>query len=264
MTKFVCVSVPYYVGEIKGSAKSSAVLQQRGIAGEIGADWIEIQPQFGDEPRISSINRALAEVIAAQDSQTVALVLAGDCTACLGAMKGLEKYNPDVLWYDAHGDFNTNVTTPSGFLGGMPLAAMVGRDNQHWLQAIGLDPLDEAKVFVTDVRDLDPEEGELLRASAVTILPTVDAVQRLAWNKRPLYIHFDTDVLHLDALPAVSYPAQGGPSLSEAIDSARHVIGQANVKAILFSLWNNDLDGAEHSADSTLALVRAMVEELRN
>ena len=31
------------------------------------------------------------------------------------------------LWLDAHGDFNTPETTPSGFLGGMCLAAACGR-----------------------------------------------------------------------------------------------------------------------------------------
>jgi arginase family enzyme len=57
------------------------------------------------------------------------LLLASDCTICLTTLPAVVRHAPDahVLWLDAHGDFNTPATTPSGFLGGMCLAAACGR-----------------------------------------------------------------------------------------------------------------------------------------
>src|SRR5512136_997268 len=74
--------------------------------------------------------------------------LAGDCCTPLGVLAGLQQAGlvPVLLWLDAHGDFNTWETTPSGFLGGMPLAMLVGRGDQTMAQAVGLRPLPESRV----------------------------------------------------------------------------------------------------------------------
>ena len=63
------------------------------------------------------------------------------------------------LWIDAHGDFNTPETTPSGFLGGMCLAAACGRWDAGWP-----DTIDPASVSFLGVRDLDPGEREEVAA----------------------------------------------------------------------------------------------------
>ncbi len=57
---------------------------------------------------------------------------AGDCVASLGVAAGLQRagIEPSVAWLDAHGDFNTWETTPSGFMGGMPLAVLAGLGDQ--------------------------------------------------------------------------------------------------------------------------------------
>lgn len=102
------------------------------------------------------------------------LIFASDCCSALGAMKGFEAQSPAVLWYDAHGDFNTWETTPSGFLGGMPLAWLVGRGDMQVMNGVGLSPILERDVFITDARNLDPGEAIALRESAVTHLPCLD------------------------------------------------------------------------------------------
>jgi arginase len=113
---------------------------------------------------VISVNRAIAEAIQAHHD-AIPMIMAGDCTACVGAMKGLEAQSPHVLWYDAHGDYNTPETSPSGFLGGMPLAAMVGRGSQWMLEGVKMTPIAEERVVLIDARDLDPEEAQLVRES---------------------------------------------------------------------------------------------------
>lgn len=173
-------------------------------------------------------------------------------------MKGLEAHQPDVLWYDAHGDFNTPETTPSGFLGGMPLAALVGRGNQHLMEGLGMEPIAETRVIISDARNLDPEEALALRASAVLHLPRIDDLMTYDWNGRTLYIHFDTDVVDSGEMPAMNYPEPGGPTLAQTAASLRHVVAQARPAGVLFSLWNDTLPGADRALQATLELVRAL------
>lgn len=254
---YVCIGVPYWLGKRQIVAAVDAV-KNSGIAGELGADWIEVEPDFNahDDP-VVAVNVALAETIKAHADKTP-LVFAGECVTALGALKGLEVQRPAVLWYDAHGDFNTPETTPSGFLGGMPLAALVGMGNESLMQGIGLQPVPESDVIITDARDLDPEEADLLRNSDLTHLPDVGDLLRHDLPDKPLYIHFDTDVVAHDEMPAMNYPSPGGPSLEATGQTFDRVLQDAQVAGILFSLWNHEKPGADQSLVNTIQLARML------
>ena len=258
MESFVCIGVPFYLGEDRPDRREVEALRHAGVADEPGADWLDIEPEFSQtSDPVVAVNRALARTIQAHPDKTP-LVFANDCTSCLGMVKGLESKAPVVLWYDSHGDFNTPETTPSGFLGGMPLAALVGRGNQHLMRGLDLQPISESDVIITDVRNLDPEEGEMLRASDVTIYQSLDALRSAPLPGRPLYIHFDTDVVDCAEMPAMSYPEPGGPSLAESIESLKLVVARGEIAGILFSLWNGTLAGADEAMAATLELIRAV------
>lgn len=258
MTDYICIGVPYWLGESKDGRTEVESIKQSGIADELGADWVDIEPDFAavDDP-VVAVNRAIAATIQAHQDK-VPVVFASDCTSCLGMVKGLESHHPVVLWYDSHGDFNTPETSPSGFLGGMPLAAMVGRGNEHLMQGVELDPISEKDVIVTDVRNLDREEGEMMRNSDVTIYGTVDQLLTADLPDKPIYIHFDTDVVDSSDMPAMNYPEPNGPSLAETSETLKHVLDNSNVVGVLFSLWNDTLEGADTALAGTLELVRTL------
>ena len=258
MSKHVCIGVPFYLGEALPGRREVEALRLSGIADELDAEWLDIEPDFAaaDDP-VVAVNRALAAAIQANADKTP-VVFANDCTSCLGMVKGLEAKSPAILWYDSHGDFNTPETTPSGFLGGMPLAALVGRGNQHLMRGLGLSPIAEADVIVTDVRNLDPEEGAMLRASDVTIHATLAELNAAPLPDKPLYIHFDTDVVDCAEMPAMSYPEPGGPSLDECVESLRGALAAGTAIGVLFSLWNETLKGGADAMAATLKLIRAL------
>lgn len=262
MTNIVVIGVPYWIGKKDAYTGSVEMMKATGIADEIGAEWVDIAPDFDhyDDP-VNAVNAALAQTIR-DHAGKLPLIMAGDCTSCLGAVKGLQDDALQVLWYDAHGDFNTPETTPSGFLGGMPLAAMVGRGNQHLMQAIDLTPLPEQAITITDARDLDPEEETMLRDSALTWLPDVAQVMQQDWTGKPLYIHFDTDIVRTDEMPAMNYPAAGGPNLDESIASLKYALTHSQTTGVLFSLFNATLPGAELTRDNIVKVIRATVESL--
>ncbi|MCD4684907.1 MAG: arginase family protein, partial [Anaerolineae bacterium] len=119
MTNLVCMGVPYFIGERIERRTEVSAIRDSGIAREIGADWVKVTPHRNESNPLSAVNCALADAVAAH-RDALPIIFASDCVSALGTVKGLDR-EVAVLWYDAHGDFNTLETTPSGFLGGMPL-----------------------------------------------------------------------------------------------------------------------------------------------
>jgi len=260
MSEYICIGMPYFIGQrVEGRAEVEKI-KASGFAEDIGAKWVDIAPAFSADidPNIV-VNRALADVIA-QNPNKKYIVFASDCVAALGVVKGLEAKQPAVIWYDAHGDFNTDETTPSGFLGGMPLAMLTGRGNMQYMNGVGTPRVADSDVIITDARDLDPEEATMLAESDLIHLPQVDDLMTVSLPSKPLYIHFDTDVVRLDDMPGMSYPAEGGPSLETCIKTLQRVVRDSDTAALLFSLWNDTLPTDGKSLDSTLQIARAFVE----
>ena len=170
--------------------------------------------------------------------------IAGDCCTAIGMLAGLQEagLNPVLIWFDAHGDFNTRESTPSGFLGGMPLAMLTGRGDQTMLNALGLKPIPDDRVVLTDARDLDPGEKKLVGASGVTHLENVRDLINHPLPDGPLYVHVDTDVVDPNEAPAMNYVAAGGPSAADLDLVFEHLNLSGKLAAVSVSTWNPGLD----------------------
>jgi arginase len=261
MTPYVCIGVPYFLGELQPERTELATLYASGIASALNAPWVDVVPDFKSGlPSVVAVNRALSDVIAAH-SDRVPLVFGQDCINSLGVMAGLQQraVDPEVLWYDAHGDFNTPATTITGFLGGMPLAALVGRGNRDLVDSIGLDAIAESLVTLTDARNLDAAEAEALATSGVAHLRYLRDVHQIEWGEEPLYVHIDLDVVDAAEMPAVTHPEQGGSSVAQLIETLLHVRESARIVAVSFTLWKGDLPGADVSLANTLRIIRGLV-----
>lgn len=259
MPQFLCVGVPYFIGERIEARTEVARLRENDFIQEIGAEWVDLAPDFDrhDDP-VVAVNQSLVETINRYPNH-IPIVLAADCVSAIGTLRGL--YRPDigVVWYDAHGDFNTEETTPSGFLGGMPLAMLVGRGRQLIMQGVGLAPLPEEHIIITDARDLDPEEGENLRASKLVHLPDIEDLMTAPLPAGPIYIHLDVDVVDPAEIGGMSYPAPGGPSIETTARTLERVAREGQVVGLLASLWNEALAEDDQPLEGTLALLRAFV-----
>ena len=149
-------------------------------------DWSQDLPDA--RPVLEAAAAALREAF---DAGALPVLTASDCSICIATLPEVVLREPDVhiAWIDAHGDFNAPATTPSGFLGGMCLAAACGR----WEADGWPGTLDPARVHMLGVRDLDPgEEREVAAAGVGAEIP--DGV--------PLYVHLDTDVLDPSVMAA--------------------------------------------------------------
>lgn len=160
-----------------------------------------------------------------------ALLVHGDCSIGMTTLPAVLRHHPDarVLWLDAHGDFNTPDTSPSGWLGGMGLAAACGR----WDPGLGQATVPAERVVLCGIRDLDEPERRLLERSSATVVGA--SLETLVFLRNrldgaPVYVHLDPDVLDPSVFPA-EFPAGGGFSaeklydLLEAVADAGPVVG---------------------------------------
>ena len=212
--------------------------------------------------RIAEIHTGLAALVeGAIKAGRQPVSIAGDCCAAIGMLAGLVRsgIDPTLIWFDAHGDFNTWDTTPSGFLGGMPLAMLAGLGEQTILEMLEIDPLSQERIILTDARDLDPGEAELVASSQVTHLVDPLALLEMTLPDQPLWIHFDTDVIDPQYVPAQNYPAPGGISPGELGRIFSYLRESGVIAAVSLSSWAPDLQGAEKSREVCLGLLERLV-----
>lgn len=159
-------------------------------------------------------------------------ILGGECTLVAGSMSGALGVEPEMLlvYFDAHGDFNTVATTPSHFVGGMCLAHLCGKQVAPLLWP-GVKTLAEDHAYLVGARELDPgESGNLNRSKVHRIAfdrEQIDAPSLLsAVRRKPVWLHVDLDIVDPRELAAVALPVDGGPTLralSELLASVAHV-----------------------------------------
>jgi arginase len=90
-------------------------------------------------------------------------VVGGDHSLGLGSGAGAALACEDlgVIWFDAHGDFNTEDTSPSGNLHGMPCAALMGWCKSK-MNVVATKTIKPSNFYWIGTRDLDP--GEIMMA----------------------------------------------------------------------------------------------------
>jgi arginase len=157
------------------------------------------------------------------------IVLGGDHSIAIGSVTGCSRRErTGLVWVDAHGDFNTPASSPTGNIHGMPLATLCGLGDPRLVDAVWpgrkIDPRD---VVLVGVRDLDHEERRTIRAAGVTVytmkevdrlgLPRIadETLARLGDLPR-LHVSFDADVLDPEIAPGVGTPVPGGLTYREA------------------------------------------------
>ncbi|HWM88638.1 MAG TPA: arginase family protein [Kofleriaceae bacterium] len=208
-------------------------------------------PEAGPWQRMAALYAEVASAVT--HAAGVPVVASGDCTTSLGCLAGLQGkgLDPAIVWFDAHGDFNTDETTPSGYLGGMPLAIAVGRGDQTAPRALGLRPIEEQRAILVDARDLDPAEREALDRSAVRRVPVSALDPEAQLDPRilppgPIYLHLDLDVLDPPELPGLRFPSPGGVRRAELARAVAAVIATGRVAAIGLACtwWPDRVDSA--------------------
>ncbi|GAB4543087.1 MAG: arginase [Anaerolineales bacterium] len=153
------------------------------------------------------------------------LVIGGDHSLSIGSVRGAARNKKiGVIWIDAHADFNTAETTPSGNIHGMSLAALTGAGDkaltQLWDEPVPV--IDPARAAVIGARDLDAGEKANLKKAGVLVMgmEQIDrygmvsvverAIAQVSQDVDGIYLSLDLDALDPEHAPGVGTPVPAG------------------------------------------------------
>lgn len=204
------------------------------------------------------------------------LVLGGDHSIGIGALAGAMKHNENlgVIWFDAHPDMNTDETSPSGNIHGMPLAVGLGEGHSKLTEIGGSSlHLNPENVVIIGARSIDEGEKNMIREKGVRVY-TMHEIDRLGMSavmddaigylgKRTNSIHLSLDLDGLDPLvtPGVGTPVVGGMNYRES-HLAMEMLAKSNlVTSAEFVEVNPILDDQNKTADVAVGLMGSLFGE---
>ncbi|HEX4745017.1 MAG TPA: arginase family protein [Candidatus Limnocylindria bacterium] len=204
--------------------------------------------------------RTLADAVtASMAAHALPVVVGGECTLVAGTITGALAIERDLalVYFDAHGDFNTLATTPSHYVGGMCLAHVCGRHVAPLLWP-GVRTISDDNVALAGARQLDSGEARNLDGSRVRRIrfdaehPEAPGLLAFA-RRRQVWVHIDVDVVDPADMPAVASPVSGGPSLSALAELLREIAAVSDVRGI-------EICGYDPTKDATARLVAPLAD----
>jgi arginase len=204
------------------------------------------------------------------------LVIGGDHSIAMGTVAGISagakkrKKKIGVFWIDAHGDFNTPQSSPSGNIHGMPLAVCCGL-GPHPLTSIGGDfrKVDPHNVAIIGLRNVDTAEKQNLRKFGVKIftMEEIDkyGIHRVMKNafrdvaKRVDFLHISFDLDSVDPIyaPGVGTPVKGGLDYREAHLIMEMLAESKKMTSLEIVEVNPIIDNRNQSAEFAVELVQS-------
>lgn len=285
--KIHIIGVPFALGSHRrGSDLGADAIRHAGLktilSDEQVVDLGNIVVDNTEEESVSSLKNLQAvkntnEILAKLVDETLKqnglpLILGGDHSIALGSIAGTSKHyqNLGVIWIDAHGDVNTSETTPSGNIHGMPLAASMGFGEESLVNIYeNKVKLKTKNVVLVGVRDLDEGEVELLNRENITYY-SMNEVKEKGMGKilqeikkkfednkvDGVHISFDLDSLDPTVVSGVGTPVENGLTLEEAENFLGGLKQWENISSIEFVEVNPLLDNQNHTAKTTVHLIR--------
>lgn len=161
----------------------------------------------------------------AHQAERFPIVIGGDHSVAMASIAALaDRVGAEsvaVVYIDGHADINTEKTTESGYIHGMPLAAAMGLCCEKLTVGQHKRHLYGENTFILGARSIDEGEWPILREQGVTLYTPQQVaddpegiVDAILEKTRGKYIHlsFDVDVMDGEAFPSTGYRMPNGLS----------------------------------------------------
>jgi arginase len=195
------------------------------------------------------------------------LVVGGDHSIACGTVAAISSFHHrtkkkiGLIWFDAHGDFNTPETSESGNIHGMPLACCVGRGVPELVRLGDRVPMvDVEKAVLIGVRTIDRREKEEIRESGLHVFTLRDidmhgihkvmrmAIEIASSGTAGFHLTFDLDGTDPSVAPGVGTPVPGGTTLRESHLIMEHAAESGRLLGLEMTEINPILDDRNATA----------------
>ena len=294
--KIGVLGIPFNVGWAgEGIAEAPEALRTAGLVKELSATGREVfdlgdvqcdlperdsaNPKLLNPVQVIALSKAIAPRVAeCVRSGFFPLILGGEDGILMGIIEGLRRglnKRFGLIYLDAHGDFNTPETTPSGLIGGMNVAMVAGRGPINLTEIFGHRPqLREEAIVLFGTRDLDPPEKIALENSKVTIISANEvnemgggqamrrALQTLKPHVDAVYVHMDVDVLSPAEMSALILPVPNGITLTECASALEIAASSGMLCGAAFMVFNARKDPNGSEAQKIIGLSKRLAQSL--
>ncbi len=220
------------------------------------------------------VSSAIAETLM---NNELPILLGGDHSLSIGSIAAVSNQCRNrrqplwILWFDAHADFNTPSTSPTGNVHGMPAAVICGDGAPELLSLARECPMVPPEhLHLMGVRTMDAGEEARVRESSVNLhtmdevhrkgLPSlVDSVlEQVASGNGHLHVSFDVDAMDPTVAPGVGTPETNGIGAAEM----RQCLQKIEASGLLGSLDVMEFNPLHDTHGVTARLVVDLLENV--
>lgn len=247
----------------------------------------EITKEEQHLPNLKNLNSVVAtcDAIASYafrilQKEETPLFIAGDHSSVMGSISASSEYMWDnhgedigLLWIDAHPDINTDETTVTGNIHGMPVSALLGLGEKSLTNFLSERPkLKPENIVMLGLRDIDPPEQKILdayhiryytytqiceRGLDVCLQETMDYLSHLS----AIHMSFDLDSMNPDIMPGVSVPVPDGFTIPEVRQIFQTLLPAMPFMSYDIVEYNHAHDKNDMTADFLHELVKTILHD---
>lgn len=225
---------------------------------------------------VARVNTLLCEQVSKTMSEgRFPLILGGDHSIAIGSLAGIlqHKENLGVIWFDAHGDINTDLTSESGNIHGMPVAVALGFGHEMLTSIAKGKTLKSKNIVLIGQRDLDAGERKILKEHGITVftmheidkigMPAVieKAIAIASDGTNGIHVSFDMDCMDPVHAHGTGTRVLGGTTYRESHFALEMIAQSGKVVSAEFVEVNPLIDNENQTAKTAVGLVGSLFGE---
>ena len=250
--------------------------------GDISDRGIGSRPKDNPHSRLKNLEavndineRLYTKVLETLSAGRFPLIIGGDHSIAAGSATAMQQHfgKIGIIWVDAHGDYNTAESSPSGNIHGMPLAAVTGHGPKEIIpfKEENTPFIDPKNAVLIGARALDVEERENIKKSGLSVFTMADidkggmyhviseAVRIASDGTKGIFLSFDLDAIDPAAAPGVGTPVNGGLTYREAHLLCEYLAATHKLLGIEIVELNPILDDRNQTGEAAVQMISSLL-----
>lgn len=225
--------------------------------------------------QVIDANKKLYEAaLASHEAGAFPVVLGGDHSIAAGSISATAKHygNIGIIWVDAHGDWNSDKTSETGNMHGMPYSAVCGAGPDCMVD-FGQNPVfvDTKHCVQIAGRDIDTLERKRMKEHGVTVFSIADidrmgmpavveeAIKIASEGTAGIHVSFDVDAITPESAPGTGTIVHSGLTLREAFYLVETLSASGKVLALDMVEVNPMLDVRNQTGEIASELILSVL-----